>query len=213
MNRSTNALIEQLAEELTPVPPMRPRRGLIMAAGAGVATLAAVWLVAGLWSGPLAGEATPFFFITNGLLLLAGLAAATATVALANPAVGNRQNAPGWAAAALAILPMTALLITLASGAGLAGLVDPYSIHCLTSASAASALSFVALAYWLKRGAPVSTASAGLCAGVAAGAIGSFVYGLSCPIDGVEHLGIWHVAPVAICGALGRLILPRLIRW
>lgn len=213
MNRSTKALIDELAEELTPVQPMRQRRGLMLAAAAGVATLAAVWFASGLWSGALAGEAQPFFFVTNGLLLLLGFAAVSVAVALASPSVGNRQDAPGWASAMLAILPLTALVTTLASGRGVAGLFDPYSLHCLVSGTAASALSFVALAYWLKRGAPVSTANAGLFAGIAAGAIGAFTYGLSCPIDSVEHLGIWHVMPVAICGALGRVILPRLIRW
>lgn len=210
MNRSTKALIDQLADDLTPVRPMRQRTGLLLAALAGAVTMAAVALFAGLWSGPLAGAATPFYFITNGLLLLVGLAAASAAVTLANPSVGNRQDAPRWAAAALAILPLTALTMAFASGTGL---VDPYSLHCLTSGTAASALSFVALSYWLKRGAPVSTGSAGLFAGMAAGAIGSLAYGLSCPIDSVGHLGLWHVLPVAICGALGRIALPRLIRW
>lgn len=213
MNRSTEALIAQLADDLTPVRPMRQRRGHILLALAGLATVAAVWLAAGLWQGPLAGEAQPFFFVTNGLLLLVGLAAGGAAVALANPAVGNRHDAPAWTSAMLAILPFTAIVMAVVGNRGMAGLVDPDGMHCLTSAAAASSLSFVALAYWLKRGAPVSTATAGLFAGIAAGAIGGFAYGLSCPVDTVEHLGIWHVLPVAVCGALGRLVLPRVIRW
>lgn len=213
MNRSTKGLIAELADELVPVRPMQPRRGLELVALAGLATLLAVALVAGLWRGPVMGEATPFFFVTNGLLLLVGIAAASAAVALANPSVGNRHDAPGWASAMLAILPLTAMVTTLASGEGIGALIDTASLHCLSSGTAASALTFVALAYWLKRGAPVSTARAGLFAGIAAGAIGGFAYGLSCPIDTVAHLGLWHVAPVAICGLLGRAILPRLIRW
>lgn len=213
MNRSTEALIARLADDLTPTRPMRVRGGRKLLALASLATLAAVWFAAGLWSGPLAGEAQPFFFVTNGLLLLVGLSSGAAAVALANPAVGNRQDAPGWTSAMLAILPLTALVMAAVGGRGVTGLVDPDSLHCLTSGTAASALSFVALAYWLKRGAPVSTARAGLFAGIAAGAIGAFAYGLSCPIDSVDHLGIWHVLPVAVCGALGRAILPGLIRW
>lgn len=213
MNRSTKALIDQLAEDLTPVRPMRQRGGRALVALAGAATLAAVWLVAGFWPGPVAGGAQPFFFVTNGLLLLVAMAASGAAVALANPAVGNRHDAPAWTAAMLAILPLTAVVIAIVGGHGPARLVDSHSIACLTSAAAASALTFVALAYWLKRGAPVSIGSAGLYAGMAAGATGSFAYGLSCPIDTVAHLGIWHVLPVALCAALGRAILPRLVRW
>lgn len=213
MNRSNQALIAQLAEDLTPVRPMRTRSGWALVAAATAGTLLSVWLAGGFWGGMLTGEAEPFFFVTHGLLLMLGLASATTTIALARPLVGNRQDAPQWAAAMVAILPLTALVIAFVTGAGLAGLVDAHSMHCLTSGVAASALSFVALAYWLKRGAPVSTHAAGLLAGIAAGAIGSFAYGITCPIDSVAHLGIWHVLPVPICGALGRIILSRLIRW
>lgn len=213
MNRSNQALIEQLADALTPVRAMRTRNGLVLVAAAAGGTLLTVWLAGGLWGGILTGEAAPFFFVTHGLLLLLGLASAAATIALARPSVGNRQDAPKWAAAMVAILPLTALVTVFASGGGKAGLVDEHSMHCLTSAISASALTFVALGYWLRRGAPVSIGPASLFAGVAAGSIGSFAYGLSCPIDTVAHLGLWHVLPIPICGVLGRLLLPGLIRW
>lgn len=213
MNRSTETLIARLADDLTPVRPMRSASGLALVAAALAGTLFSVWLAGGFWSDMLAGDAAPFFYVTHGLLLVLGLASASAVVALARPSVGNRQDAPKWAAAMVAILPLTVLSIAFVTGAGTAGLVDEHSTHCLTSGIAASALAFVAMAYWLRRGAPVSTQTASLFAGIAAGAIGSFSYGLSCPIDSTAHLGLWHVLPVPICGILGRLILPRLIRW
>lgn len=213
MNRSNSALIAQLADELEPVAAMKPRDGLALAALAGLVTVLAVWLAADLWDGMISGEASAFFFVTNGLLLVLGLAAVTATVALASPSVGNRQDAPKWALAMVAILPFTALATVFAAGTGPAALMDPYSLHCLTAGTVASSLTFVALTYWLRRGAPVSAETAGFFAGIASGAIGSFAYGLSCPIDGVAHLGLWHVFPVAIAGLIGRALLPRLIRW
>ena len=213
MNRHNAALIAQLTEDLQPVRAMKGRDGLLLAALAGAVTVLAVWLAADLWDGVVTGEASPFFFVTNGLLLVLGLAAVAATVALASPSVGNRQDAPKWSMAMVGILPLTAVATVLASGTGLAALMDPYSLHCLTAATGASALTFVALTYWLRRGAPVSVQTAGLFAGVASGAIGSFAYGLSCPLDGVAHLGLWHVLPVAITGLVGRAVLPRLIRW
>ena len=213
MNRPNSALIAQLTEDLTPVRVMKSRDGMLLAGLAGVATVVVVWLAAGLWEGMMSGEASAFFFVTNGLLLVLGLAAVAAVVALASPSVGNRQDAPKWALGMVGILPITALITTLASGTGVGALTDPYSFHCLVSGTAASALTFVALTYWLKWGAPVSAETAGLFAGVASGAIGSFAYGLSCPIDGVAHLGLWHVLPVAIAALIGRAVLPRLIRW
>ena len=213
MNRPNSALIAELTEDLAPVRVMKARDGMFLTGLAGVITVLAVWLAADLWDGMISGEASAFFFVTNGLLLVLGLAAIAAVVALASPSVGNRQDAPTWALGMVAILPITALITTFASGAGVGGLTDPYSLHCLACGTAASALTFVALTYWLKRGAPVSAETAGLFAGVASGAIGSFAYGLSCPIDGVAHLGLWHVFPVVIAGVIGRVILPRLIRW
>ncbi|GAA4044043.1 NrsF family protein [Parerythrobacter jejuensis] len=213
MNRANQALIAELTEDLQPVRAMKARDGLMLAGLAGAITVLAVWLVAGLWDGIVTGEASAFFLITNGLLLVLGIAAVTAVVALASPSVGNRQDGPKWALSMIAILPVAGLFAALRLGEGIGAAVDPYAFHCLASGTAASALTFVALTYWLKRGAPVSTETAGLFAGIASGAIGSFAYGLSCPIDGVTHLGLWHVFPIAIAGALGRAILPRIIRW
>lgn len=213
MNRPNAALIAELTEDLTPVRAMKARDGMLLAGLAGAVTVLAVWLVAGLWDGIVTGEASAFFVVTNGLLLVLGIAAIAAVVSLASPSVGNRHDGPKWALSMVAILPVAALFTLVGLGEGLGAAVDAYAFHCLASGTAASALTFVALTYWLKRGAPVSVETAGLFAGIASGAIGSFAYGLSCPIDGVMHLGLWHVFPVAIAGLIGRLVLPRLIRW
>lgn len=39
------------------------------------------------------------------------------------------------------------------------------------------------------------------------------IYGLSCPITGFEHWALWHFLPVLAYGLVGRLALPRLLRW
>lgn len=213
MNRANQALIAELTEDLHPVRAMKARDGLLLAGLAGAITVLAVWMAAGLWDGAVTGKASAFFLITNGLLLMLGIAAVSAVVSLASPAVGNRQEGPKWALAMIMVLPLAGLFAAVQRGQGLGAAVDPYAFHCLISGTAASALTFVALAYWLRRGAPVSIQTAGLFAGIAAGAIGSFAYGLSCPIDGITHLGLWHVFPVAIAGIIGRALLPRIIRW
>ena len=92
-------------------------------------------------------------------------------------------------------------------------MTEGYGLECMILGSLTGLLVFAALAFWLRRGAPVSVQAAGLFAGIASGALGSFAFGLACPLDGMVHFGLWHVAPVAVCGILGRLVLPRLIRW
>ncbi|MHA6332774.1 NrsF family protein [Qipengyuania sp. CAU 1752] len=213
MNRSHAPLIADLVETLEPVRAMKARDGLLLAAHATAATVLAVWSAAGFREGITAGAASPFFFITNGLLLVLGMVATAVAVALAGPSIGRRTDAATWAIAMVGILPLTAVASVLPFGGGVSSLVDPHSFYCLGSAVAASLISFAVLAAWLRRGAPVSTASAGLFAGVAAGAIGSFAYGLSCRIDTLTHLGVWHVLPVLVAGLAGLILLPRIIRW
>ena len=213
MNDRPNPLIEGLAAELEPVRVPTRREGLAWIALAVAATVLAVELVEGLWRGILAGHASAMFWIANGLLVVLGVAAATSAVTMAGPRVGNRHSAPAWAMAALAVLPL-AVLATLVTGSEThSPLADRHGIGCALGGFAAGTLTAAALVLWLRRGAPVSPAAAGLHAGVAAGALGSAAVGLSCPIDGTMHLGIWHVLPVAMGAAIGRLAIPPLVRW
>lgn len=213
MTRPTNPLIAQLAGELEPVRPLRMAHGLALVGVATVLTIAAVALLPGLWSGPLNGQAAAIFFVANGLIALVGLASARTVVRMAAPRVGARQDGSRWLLTALAILPVTALLLAALDGtfAGYDHAAD--GLHCFLSATASGVAVAVALVIWLRRGAPVAPNAAGFYTGVAAGALGSFAYGLSCSLDTIGHLGIWHVAPVAVCAALGRLAIPPLIRW
>lgn len=213
MTRDRDNLIAGLTEELAPVRAYSPRDGAILVTLAVLATVLAVDFFQGLWSGVITGEAEPFFWVTNGLLLLLGLASGSAVIAMASPHVGSRHDAPNWAAAMVAILPIAAIISVLPHGHGPSALVDPVSFHCLISSVIASTVTGGALLIWLRRGAPVSLERAGWFTGLAAGALGAVAYGLSCPITTVTHLGIWHVLPVAITAAVGRLVIPRLVSW
>lgn len=212
MTANRKKLIEGLAGELSPVRPFRERDGVLLLAGAFLATVAAVLLVEGLWLGAFRGEAAPFFWVTNGILLLLGLASAAAVVAMASPAVGNRHDAPKWSAAMLGVLPLAAI-IPLLSNDGAVSLQDHSSLHCFIASLMAATFTGGAMTWWLRRGAPVSLELAGWFTGLAAGALGTLVYGFSCSLDSITHLGIWHVAPVAVAAAIGRLAVPRLVKW
>lgn len=213
MSRLLNPLIAQLAGELEPVRPLRMRHGLALVGLAAALTVAVVALSAGLWSGPANGEATAIFFVANGLIALVGLASARTVVRMAAPRVGARQDASRWLLAALAILPVTALLLAALEGTVLGHDHAVEGLHCFLAGTASGVGVGAALLIWLRRGAPVAPNAAGYYTGVAAGALGSFAYGLSCPFDTIGHLGIWHIAPVAVLAAFGRLAVPPLIRW
>lgn len=213
MNRINQNLIDQLAGELQPVRAFKMRDGLLLTALASLVAVLLVHVMFGIWSGILQGQASAFFLITNGLLIVLGAASATSVVTMASPRVGNRHDASKWAMAMAGVLPIAALVTLAAQQSGAELLGDPYGLHCTLAGLAASLVTASALLFWLRRGAPVSLRTAGLHLGVAAGALGSAAYGLACPIDGIVHLGIFHVAPVIIAGFMGWLAVPQLLRW
>lgn len=213
MSRPPSPLIAQLARELEPVRPIRMAHGLALVAVAVAATIGVIALGIGLWTGPLHGEAAGIFFVANALIGLVGLVSALAVIRMAGPRIGARQDGARWLLAALAILPMAAILLAMIEGQ-----IDwhEHATHgpeCFIAATGSGALVAAALIAWLRRGAPVAPNAAGFYTGVAAGALGSFAYGLSCPVDTIGHLGIWHVAPVAVMAGLGRIFVPRWVRW
>lgn len=213
MTRRPNPLIAQLADELEPVRPLRMLHGLALVMVATLLTIATIAQWQGLWNGPAEGQAAAIFFIANGLIALVGFASVRTVVRMATPRVGVRQDGLRWLLAALAILPVTALLLVALEGAVGKHHHVADGLTCFIAGTASGIGVAAALVFWLRRGAPVAPYVAGFYTGVAAGAVGSFTHGLSCPFDTIDHLGIWHVAPVAVSAALGRLAVPALIRW
>lgn len=220
--QTREALIAALAEDLAPVQRVKPAHGAALIAFAVLVAGACCVAIFEFWSGMLAGEASAFYWITNGLLLLLGAAATSGLVASAIPRVGARGNAPYWSAAMLAMAPLAAI-ITIASLAanhdhatGLPGpFADPLNWHaeCALFGSLAGAVVALAAVLFLRRGAPVSLERSGWLTGLAAGSLGALAYSITCPLDTVVHVGLWHTVPVLVWAVIGRVAVPRLIRW
>jgi hypothetical protein len=214
MTSSREDMIASLTQDLEPVRAYSARNGAALLAIAGGLTVIGVLLIEGIWHGMTNGDASAFFWVTNGLLTLLGLASSAAVIAMASPRVGGRSDAPLWLGVMLVILPIVAVLSVVRQQHGMEVIAnDMYGFHCLSHSLFATVLMFASLTVWLRRGAPVSVNSAGWLTGVASGSLGAVAYGISCSIDSITHLGIWHVAPVAISAIAGRLIVPHLVRW
>lgn len=69
------------------------------------------------------------------------------------------------------------------------------------------------LTLWLRSGAPTAINRIGWLVGLASGSFGAFVYGLHCSSISVFYVGLWYTGAIMLCALLGRLIVPRLIRW
>ncbi|WP_109809295.1 NrsF family protein [Sphingosinithalassobacter portus] len=214
MNRDTaSPLIEAMVADCTPVRRMRARTGMALVLAAFVVTGLLLLLLAGPPAPIAVGRMPVLYLLTNGLLFLLGLAAAVSSVAMASPRVGARHEGTRWAVAMAGVLPIAAGISLFGSWLEEGTAALPEGLHCAVSGIVASLLVGIVLTLWLRRGAPVSPRRAGLHAGIAAGALGTVAAGLFCREFTIEHLGIWHVVPVALAGLLGWLAMPRLLRW
>lgn len=216
--QSREDLIASLTEDLTPVKRVTPRQGAaLITFGAMLSGLACI-AIFGFWAGMFQGQASPFFWIANGLLALTGAASTAALAAMGTPRVGTRGAAPFWSAAMLGIMPLTAIISYLTLEAGhvhTADLMQPTmsDLKCAICSLAASAFVGIAAVVYLRRSAPVSLERAGWLTGLASGSLGALAYGLTCPLDTITHLGMYHVLPVAAAAVIMRYAVPPLIRW
>lgn len=212
---SREDLIAALTEDLTPVRRVNPVEGGMLI---GTATLIAFGLSVffyQFWTGLVTGQASGYFWITHGLLMVLGVSSTAALVASSRPQVGIRANAPVWSAAMLAILPVAAIIGLFSLGASHTheGLNDPAAYMCTRASVLAGLLVAATAVVWLRRGAPVSIERSAWLTGLAAGSLGTLAYGITCPLDSLSHVGLWHVAPVAISAVIARFVVPPLIRW
>ncbi|MEP3050621.1 MAG: DUF1109 domain-containing protein [Erythrobacter sp.] len=213
MSKSRENIIAGLAEDLEPVRRITTSDGLLLVAFATLVAFAVSVFVFDFWYGMFEGQASAFFWITNGLVLLLGAASTLALVIGGSPRVGQRPNAPGWTAAMVAVLPIAAIISLIPGGHSHEGLNDPVAWLCTKSSLSAALLVGIASVLWLRRSAPVSLERSGWLTGIAAGALGTVAYGITCPLDSISHLGLWHTAPIAISAVVGRFVVPPLIRW
>ncbi|MGI8931968.1 MAG: NrsF family protein [Sphingomicrobium sp.] len=208
-----DALIDRLAEDVTPVRAQSTRLGRATLAAIAAVTLAAVYLLLGFRDELMRGSIEPMLGVTIGLLAILAVAAGSSAVRMARPQVGAPGSGAPWALAALLVLPAIALAGIVAQPGLSAGLALGTGLRCLAVGILAALGSLAFLTTWLRRGAPVAPERASWLAGLASGAIGALAVTLECPEDGFAHLGVWHIVIPLAAGGATRLLLPRFLRW
>lgn len=205
-------LIDRLAADLRPVRTQRPCAGAGWVLLAALATALCVHLGFGLRPAQALQPEGRWFVLVEAVLATLGVASAVAAVRMADPRRTGRRGA-AWLAAGSALLPAAALAALALGAEEHAAASGPGHWECAAWGAVSSLLVGIALVSWLRRGAPASPARAGLYAGIAAGALGSAIYGLSCPLTGFAHWALWHFVPVLAAGLAGYTLLPRILRW
>lgn len=211
---STNVLIGELVGTLEPVRPLTVGRGMALTALATAVSISAVAGLLGLREELMAGQFSPVFLLSAGLFLLLGMAATVTVIIMSRPRVGSDHAGWMWAAAMTGLLPVSGVLV--AAGRGMATFSAEQTVHgleCFACGIAAALLVFGILTWWLRQGAPTSPERAGLVTGIAAGSLGMFAFSLHCADNDIVHIGLWHSAVVLMMAGLGRVTIPRLVRW
>lgn len=86
-------------------------------------------------------------------------------------------------------------------------LVCPWAILGLS-------LPVMAGSFWTMKGlAPTNLPLAGTACGLFSGAVSALVYALACTEPAAPFIAIWYTLGIALCGALGALLGPKLLNW
>ena len=209
----TDALIDLLARDAGPAPRAAAARRLWPAVLGGLLLSAGV---ASAWFGtiPAAMFETPAPWVKLLYAGLLGLAAAWLTARLSRPAAPLAQARLATAVVVLTMATVGAASLLAAPADGrLAALLGQSWFSCPGSVLALS-LPALAAALWAVRGlAPTRPVAAGFAAGVMAGSVGAFGYALSCPEASPAFVATWYTLGIALTGALGAALGPRVLRW
>jgi hypothetical protein len=209
----TDSLIDGLARDAGPAPRAVAARRLSPAAVAGLGfSIAAALAGFGLIPAAMFGTMVPWMKLAYAGAL--ALAAGWLTARLCRPAASCRRASAMTMAIVAAmggvgLVSLAALPADARTGAllGQSWLSCPWRVLVLSLPGLAAAL-------WAARGlAPTNPRAAGFAAGLFAGSMGAVGYSLACPEASPAFVAVWYSLGIALTGAVGAVLGPRVLRW
>jgi hypothetical protein len=212
-NMKTDTLIDLLARDAGPAPRAVVTRRLSPAAAAGLMAsgLAAIG-VFGLIPAAMFATAVPWTKMAYAVAL--AIAAGWLTARLSRPAASIARPQLALVAVAISMAVVGAVsLMSQPEGDRAAALLGHSWFSCPWSVLVLS-LPALAAVLWAVRGlAPTRPRAAGLSAGLLAGSLGAVGYSLSCPEASPAFVAVWYSLGIALTGAFGAALGPRVLRW
>lgn len=214
----TDALIKRLAADLkagsqSPLSHDHHTRLALATFGVGLGTVMLLATSLGVRPDLASASVTP----AVALKLLPFLALAVGAYFLA-----AKWMQPGATGSAFGLMPGIILLlaglvanpvaITSASDFAAAALQGSPMI-CMAMIVAFSLVPLGVLLNVMRGGASTRPSVAGGVAGILAGSLGAFAYGLHCPIDSTVFVAIWYGASIAFVGLIGAVLGRWLLAW
>jgi hypothetical protein len=212
----TDDLIAQLAAETSVVPPHAVERKVaVNLAIGGVAAFALLVAFLGLRPDMGAAVMTVPFWMKFGFTGIIGALGVAAACQLARPGVSLRPGLWITAAAAFAAITGMAIFEILAAAPAdrMALWVGSSWKSCPVWILVISAPVLLAVTLSMRKFAPTRPILTGAVLGMAAGGVGATIYGLYCQETSAAFLATWYVLGMAIVGAIGAAIGPRVLRW
>jgi hypothetical protein len=212
----TDDLVDMLARGAEPVPRHAARNRLLGAVAVGMPLSVLIVLLSfGLRHDLGDALRQPLLWIKFGVPLAVALAAGLSLRRLTSP---GAPAGPAWrfgAGTVIALWTMAALQWAgLSEDARADALWGSTWRQCPFNIALVSLPLLVAVMAMMRGlAAPTRPALAGAAAGLLSGALGAVAYALHCPESGLAFISVWYVLGMAIVGAVGAVLGPRLFRW
>ncbi len=211
----TDDLIRALSMEVAAVPRMAMARqmALWLVPATGLSLLIMLFSI-GVRPDLEAALGRPAIWVKFGIVLALGLAAMMAVTRASRP----ERNGTPWlvtfgalaaVAAALGIWQLTQIDTSRWMKIWLGG----SSAECPFLIVMLAVPIFLAMLGVMRNCAPTNLRVAGAAAGLLAGGIAALVYSLHCGEAAIIFVATWYVGGIALVGAIGALIGPRVLRW
>ncbi|WP_291808653.1 DUF1109 domain-containing protein [Limnobacter sp.] len=209
----TDDLITMIANQAGPAPKVSVTNRLVPAGiGGGLIAAAIVLGVLGLIPGDMFSEPGPWIKI--GYASTLAIAASWLFARLGKPGASGKQ-ATSAVVGVVMIMLIAGVLSYLGTPAseraaallGHSWLVCPWAILALS-------LPVMAGAFWAMRGfAPTDLTAAGAACGLFSGSVAALAYALACTEPAAPFIAVWYTLGIALCGVLGAVLGPKLLRW
>jgi hypothetical protein len=213
--KSTEALIDSLVSGFQPTSPHALARRLAVALFFGAsAALLIVLVFYGIRDDFAAALSTSSFWMKWLYTLAFAVIGALLYRRLARPGreagkLGFLMGAPMLLLSSIAFWDLRSL----PAGERGTALWGSSALSCPWSIAFIATPVFVVLLMTLRRAAPTNLRSAGFAAGLLAGGVGAFIYGVHCTESTTAFVAAWYTIGMLLPAVLGALVGPRLLRW
>ena len=212
---SHDTLVDRLASALPPVRRRSMRDEAAILAGLFAVELA-LFLAIGITRHdmPHAMDRMSFWWKLASLGLIAAVAAPTAILSFDPVRSPRRGLRLVLAAVALSLAAGWVIDALGHGGPALVARLDwRNGVACVWKMVALSLPPLVGLGLLMRRGATTDPEASALAVGLAASALGSFIFVFACPQDDPLYIAVWYAVGCGLVTAIACLLLPRLTRW